>query len=267
MVNDYNLNISGWHRQQWVGFEGRPIVGLANASFLVEKIHSAFGVSYLYDKLGAQVNQSALINYAYNLHIGEHQLIPAIQLGILFNQLDGSQLDPIQANDPNLITSSRSGMNFDLGLGLAYRYRGIAIGFSARHVTSPQIKFKDENATSTFTYARHYYGYASYEAKIGKIWRLKPIALFKTDASSYQFDQFLWFGTRNLNKFFDGVSVGGGYRFDNAAMVGIEFNLKWFTLAYTYDILTNKLKNYSTGSHEAYLRIHLFQSRKPIDQI
>lgn len=259
VINDHKLNVSGWHRQQWVGFDGRPIVGLANASYYVEKIKSGFGVSYIYDKLGAQINQSALINYAFNVQIGKHQLIPAIQFGFNFNQLDGAELDPIQQNDPNIISSSASGMNFDLGLGLAYRFEGIAVGFSVRHLANPPITFKDQNATTTYTNARHYYGYASYEAKLGNIWRLKPVALFKSDAASYQFDQFLWVGTRNLNKYFDGVSVGGGYRIDDAAMVGIEFKLKWFTLAYTYDIITSGIRNYSSGSHEAYLRIHLFQ--------
>lgn len=264
MVNDYKLNVTAQHRQQWVGFDGRPITTLVNASYCVEKAWSAFGISLLSDKLGAQYSGSAAINYAFDGKIGEHHIIPGIQIGLIFNTLDGSQLDPIQENDPNLITSKGSGMAFDMGLSLAYRFKGLAIGFSAMHLPASKLKFEEGGTSSEYTVARHYYAYASYEALLGKYIRLKPISFFKTDAASYQFDQFLWFGTRNLNKYFDGVSVGAGYRIDDAAMVGIEFKLKWFTLGYSYDITTSGIRKYSSGSHEVYLRVHLFNQPEPL---
>jgi hypothetical protein len=96
---------------------------------------------------------------------------------------------------------------------------------------------------------------------------LKPISFLKTDGASTQFDQFLWFGTRNLNKYFDGVSIGAGYRIDDAAMVGIEFKLKWFTLGYSYDITTSGIRKYSHGSHEAYLRLHLFKQPEELSAL
>lgn len=267
MVNDYKLNVTAQHRQQWIGFDGRPITTLANASYFIEKIKSGFGISYMHDQLGAQRSMAGTINYAYDIRIKtEHHLIPSIQFGLLHNSLDGSKLDPIQDGDPNIVTSKTTAYNFDMGLGIAYRFQGITVGFSAMHLTSPTVNLGDGTTNSSYNVARHYYGLASYEAKISRIWRIKPIAFVKSDAASIQFDQFLWVGTRNLNKYFDGVSVGGGYRIDDAAMVGIEFKLKWFTLAYTYDITTSGIRNYSSGSHEAYLRIHLFQVTKSNDQ-
>jgi len=259
MVNDYKLNVTAQHRQQWVGFDGRPITTVINASYYVDKARSAFGVSLLSDKLGAQYSGGATINYAFDGKIGEHHIVPGIQMGLLYNTLDGSKLNPIQGNDPNLITSKGSGMAFDLGLSLAYMFKGIVVGFSTRHLTSPTIKFEEQGLNSEYTVARHYYGYASYEAKLGRIWRIKPIAFVKSDAASTQFDQFLWLGTRSLNEYFDGVSLGVGYRIDDAAMVGIEFKLKWFTLGYSYDITTSGIRAYSSGSHEWYLRLHLFK--------
>lgn len=267
MVNDYKLNVTAQHRQQWVGFDGRPIVTLVNASYMVNMAKSAFGISFLSDKLGAQYTGAAIFNYAFDGKIGEHHIVPGVQMGLMFQTLDGSQLDPIQGNDPNIITSKRSGYAFDLGLSLAYRFKGLAIGISATHLTSPTIKFEEGSATSEYRVARHYYGLVSYEALLGRFLRLKPISFVKTDAASIQFDQFLWFGTRNLNKYFDGVSIGAGYRFDDAVAVGIEFKLKWFTLGYSYDITTSGIRKYSSGSHEAYLRLHLFKQPEGLAEL
>lgn len=259
VINDYKLNVVAQHRQQWVGFNGRPISTVINASFNVEKAWSGFGFSFLWDKLGAQHSGGGVINYAFDGKIGKHHIIPGIQMGVLFNTLDGSQLDPIQENDPNIVNSKSSGVAFDLGLSIAYRFRGLAIGFSANHLTGSTIKFEEGTTLSEYTVARNYYAYASYEALIGRHLRLKPISFLKTDAASAQFDLQLWFGGRNIGKVFDGPSIGIGYRIDDAVTFAAEFKLKWFTLGYSYDITTSGLNNYSSGSHEIYLRVHLFK--------
>ena len=263
MVNEYRLNITAQHRQQWVGFEGRPITTLVNASYRVDKAWSAFGVSVLWDKLGAQNSGSANINYAFDGKIGEHHIVPGIQMGLLYNVLDGSQLDPIQENDPNIINSKSSGLAFDLGMSLAYRFRGLAVSFSAKHLTAPKVKFEQGATLSEYSVARHYYGLIAYEGRWGKF-RFKPISFVKTDGASTQFDQFIWLGACNLNKYFDGVIAGIGYRIDDAVMFGLEFSLKWFDLGYSYDLITSGLNNYSSGSHEIYLRLHMFKNPEPV---
>lgn len=262
MVNDYKLNVIVQHRQQWVGFNGRPITTLVNTSYRIDKAWSALGISFLSDLLGAQHTGGATLNYAFDGRIGEHHIVPGIQMGLLFNTLDGSKLNPIDETDPNIVSEKSNGMAFDIGLSLAYIYKGLSIGFSAKHLSAPVVKLSEGGTNSEYTVARHYYAHVSYEALLGRHFRLKPISFLKTDAASTQFDQFLWFGTRNLNRYFDGVSFGVGYRIDDAAMVGIEFKLKWFTLGYSYDITTSGINNYSKGSHEGYLRVHLFGKPK-----
>lgn len=262
MVNDHKLNVVAQHRQQWVGFEGRPITTLASASYRIDKAWSAFGVSVLYDILGAQKSGNAIFNYAFDGKIGEHHIIPGIQLGMLFNTLDGSKLDPIQQNDPNIISGKSKAYVFDLGLSLAYRWRGLVASFSTKHLTAPKVEFEEGNSVSEFSVARHYYGLVAYEGRFGKF-RFKPISFVKSDGASVQFDQFIWLGACNLTKYFDGFSLGTGYRIDDAIMVGAQFEFKWFAIGYSYDITTSGLKNYSSGSHEIYLRVHLFKDPEP----
>lgn len=266
MVNEYRLNVIAQHRQQWVGFDGRPMTTLVNASYRVDKAWSAFGVSVLFDKLGAQLSGAGLFNYAFDGKIGEHHIIPAIQMGLLWNTLDGSQLDPIQENDPNIINGQSSGYAFNMGLSLAYRFRGLAIGLSGRNLIGPTMKFEDGGTLSEYTVVRNFYGYASYEALLGRYFRLKPLAFLRTDGASTQFDQQLWFGIRDIGRVFDGVSIGFGYRLMDAVTVASEVKLNWFTVGYSYDFTTSGLREYSSGSHEVYLRVHMFKTSKPIPQ-
>ncbi len=272
------------HRQQWVGFDGRPISTLVNISvdlnrgengftvkvpetgswlkrnFLKTISKSGFGVTVLSDKLGAQYSGAVRFNYAYCITIGEHRIIPGIYTGMLYNTLDGSKLNPIQTGDQNIISSNQGGLAFDMGIGLSYRFKGLVVGFSANHLTGQTLEYADGGTVSKVTVARHYYGLIRYDFKIGRVFRLKPQSFFKTDGASAQFDQSLWFGFDNLNNYLNRVNIGVGYRIDDAVMVAGEVVFKWFRVGYSYDITTSRLRAYSNGSHEITLRMHLFKS-------
>ncbi|MCF8259090.1 MAG: PorP/SprF family type IX secretion system membrane protein [Flavobacteriales bacterium] len=265
IVNDYELNADVQHRQQWVGFDGRPITTSANVSYEVKKAYSAFGVTYLHDQLGAQEGHNARLNYAGVIRFKGHTIAPGIYFGAMFTSLDGSQLNPIQTGDPNIISSKQEGNAFDMGLGLSYRYRGLVVGLSISHLTGQTISYPETitGAQSEITIARHYYGLVRYDFKIGRVFRLKPLSFVKTDAASAQFDQWLFFGADNLTKMLNRVNIGVGYRIDDAVMVSAELIFKWFRLGYSYDITTSGLRSYSKGSHEITLRMHLFKSGGP----
>jgi type IX secretion system PorP/SprF family membrane protein len=258
MVNDYRLNADVQHRQQWVGFDGRPISTLANVSYEVKKAYSAFGITFLHDKLGAQSSINARLNYSGAIRFKGHTIAPAIYFGLLGNYLDGSQLNPVQSGDQNIITSNQGGFAFDIGLGLSYRFKGLVVGFSANHLAAPTLEYAEGGNTSEVTIARHYYGLIRYDFEFGRLFRLKPLTFVKTDAASAQFDQWLWFGFDNLTKVLTRVNIGAGYRIDDAAMVAGELVFKWFRIGYSYDITTSGLNAYSNGSHEITLRMHLF---------
>lgn len=263
IVNDYELNADVQHRQQWVGFDGRPITTSANVSYEVKKAYSAFGVTYLHDKLGAQDSHNARFNYSGAIRFRGHTIAPAIYMGVLVSHLDGSQLNPIQSGDQNIITTNQGAAAFDIGVGLSYRFKGLVVGFSANHLAGPTLEYAEGGNLSEVTIARHYYGLVRYDFEIGRVFRLKPLSFVKTDAASAQFDQWLFFGADNLTKVLNRVNIGVGYRIDDAVMVSAELIFKWFRFGYSYDITTSGLSAYSHGSHELTLRMHLFKSGGP----
>jgi len=263
MVNDYELNADVQHRQQWVGFPGRPISTLANVSYEVKKAHSAFGVTYLHDKLGAQENHNARLNYSGAIRFRGHTIAPGIYFGLIANSLDGSQLNPIQTGDPNIITSKQHGTVFDMGLGLSYRFKGLVFGVSMNHLTNQTLVYSDEIVQSEVKIARHLYTVIRYDFEIGKTFRLMPLTFFSTDITSGRIDNWLWVGFDNLNKYLQRVNIGVGHRLVHAVVVAAEWEFKWFRLGYSYDINLIDASKYKHGSHELTLRMHLFKSGGP----
>lgn len=264
MVNDYRLNAQARYRNQWAGLDGSPSTVGFNVSGRVDSAWSAFGLSGQWNSLGAEQSVSFLVNYAFDGKIGEHHIIPGVQLGFMFKELDGTNLNPIQGGDPNIPDTISSDYVFDMGLSIAYRFRGISVGFSAKHLTEGNLELQTTSPAQIYTVSRGYYAHLSYEIGVGRYFRVKPIAFFQFTSTLRQFESMVWFGPRNLSKYFDGISAGVGYRLKEAVMFAAELRFPWFSIGYSYDYATSDLSQYSSGSHELFLRMHIFRNPNSI---
>lgn len=245
------------HRQQWVGFAGRPQSTMLNVDATVKALHGGVGLSVLYDVLGAQTNGGVKLSYAFRLALGPGTLGIGVEGGVLFNTLDGSQLDPIQEGDPNIINGNSGGVAPDLGFGIYYHTDKLYAGISANHLIGPTLEFEEGGTVSEFTIARHYYAMAGYTWDINPTWALNPSVFLKTDAASTQFDinlRALW---KNM------VWAGVSYRIDDAVGIMAGFQYKDFRVGYAYDITTSGLNNFSSGSHEVMLG-YCYKLRSPV---
>lgn len=263
MVNDYRVNAQARFREQWAGFDGNPLQAGFNVFGTIDTAMSAIGMSGLWGRIGAESFASFKVNYAFDGRIGEHHIIPGIQLGFVFRELDGTLLDPIQGGDPNIPNSVSSDFIFDLGLSFLYRFRGISAGFSTTHLTEGEIELETVSQSKVYTIARHFYGHFSYDIGLGRYFRIKPIAFVQSDAASTQFESIFWFGPRNLHKYIYSVSTGVGFRLNDAWTFAAEIRFPWFSAGYSYDHTVSSLRNYSNGTHEVYLRMHLFRNTGP----
>lgn len=245
------------HRQQWVGFNGRPITTVLNVDGTVKALHGGVGLSILSDKLGAQYSGGVTLSYAYRLALGPGTLGIGIEGGVLFNTLDGSKLNPIDETDPNIIAGKANGVAPDLGFGVYYHTDKLYAGISAKHLIGPTLNFEEGGTISEYTVARHYYAMAGYTWDITPVWALNPSVFLKTDAASTQFDinlRALW---KNM------VWAGVSYRIDDAVgiMAGVQIND--FRVGYSYDVTTSGINNYSSGSHEIMLG-YCYKLKSPV---
>lgn len=245
------------HRQQWVGFDGRPITTVVNVDGTVKALHGGVGLSILSDKLGAQYSGGVKLSYAFRLPLGPGTLGIGVEGGILFNTLDGSQLDPIQENDPNIVNGKSSGVAPDFGFGLYYHTDKLYAGISANNLIGSTLEFEEGGTLSEYTVARNYYAMAGYTWDINPTWGLAPSVFLKTDGASTQFDinlRALW---KNM------VWAGVSYRIDDAVGIMAGFQYKEFRVGYSYDVTTSGLREYSSGSHEIMLG-YCYKLKSPI---
>jgi len=245
------------HRQQWVGFDGRPITTMINVEGTVKALHGGVGLSILSDKLGAQYSGGVNLSYAFRLALGPGTLGIGIEGGVLFNTLDGSQLNPIQEGDPNIIAGKSNGVAPDLGFGLYYHTDKLYAGISAKHLTAPTLNFEEGGMLSEYTVARHYYALAGYTWDIDPTWALNPAVFLKTDGAATQMDINLRAFWKNM------VWAGVSYRIDDAVGIMAGVQIKEFRVGYSYDVTTSGINNYSSGSHEIMLG-YCYKLKSPV---
>ena len=245
------------HRQQWVGFDGRPITTMINVEGTVKALRGGVGLSILSDKLGAQYSGGVNLSYAFRLALGPGTLGIGIEGGVLFNTLDGSQLNPIQEGDPNIIAGKSNGVAPDLGFGLYYHTDKLYAGISAKHLTAPTLNFEEGGMLSEYTVARHYYALAGYTWDIDPTWALNPAVFLKTDGAATQMDINLRAFWKNM------VWAGVSYRIDDAVGIMAGVQIKEFRVGYSYDVTTSGINNYSSGSHEIMLG-YCYKLKSPV---
>ncbi len=128
----------------------------ASFDYHAEPINSGFGVLFYRDQEGtANLNNSATaFIYSYDINIERHTVIrPAIQFGYIIRSIDNSKLlfsdqidfgiDGVPSSDPNL-NRIQTENYWDFGTGVLMYNSKYWAGFSAVHLTSPNITFLDE---------------------------------------------------------------------------------------------------------------------------
>jgi type IX secretion system PorP/SprF family membrane protein len=231
-------------REQWSGFDGNPQTGVLTVESEVKAIHGGVGLSVTMDQLGAESTIAAKLAYAFRLDLGPGTLGIGVEAGIISRTLDGTKLEGIEQDDPNVPNVSISGIVPDFGFGLYYHTDKLYFGVSSSHLSEGELDF---DATELYQVARHYYATAGYNYDITPTLQLRPSLFLKSDAASTQFDV-------NLSLMYNQFVFGGvSYRVDDAVaiMAGVHWN--GFKLGYSYDVTTSQLNNYSNGSHEVML--------------
>lgn len=246
-----------FHRQQWVGFEGRPITTLISADNFFRFIHGGIGITIIQDQIAQFNDLDAKLSYAYHYILGPGKLSGGLSVGIQNKKTDFSKFHPIDESDPILSSKdNQTALAIDLGFGAFYQIKD---KFYAGISSSQLLQSKEKFAAASFDLARHYFLTAGYHYSLEKHglsgFVVTPSTLIKTDGVSMQFDINAMVDYNN--KFWAGIS----YRKTDAVVImiglkpfgpGVYENLK---IGYSYDLTTSDIgaKKRSSGSHEIYV--------------
>lgn len=274
MFNPYSYNpgyvgmdgspiINASFRKQWVGLGGSPIGQQVNFHLPLNIIGGGAGIQIENDQLGALGIITTSLGYGYHLPVGKKA---KLSMGATFSlsqvSLDGNRLRTPEGNyngvqvdhrDNTLSNSSKSTFAPDASVGLAFKWEGLNIGFSATRLFGATSSFNNGSLSSQVTFRRNFHALLSYKIPISKDFSLSPSAFARFDGIYVQPEFSII--ANSQEKIFGGVSYRGYDEATSDALVlifGFRF-AKNFTLSYAYDYTLSKLNSVNNGSHELLL--------------
>lgn len=256
---DY-LNIRGAGRLQWVGIDGAPKTFFGAADMPFKLFGKRFGVGLVAQQESIGLYKSLHIDaqVGYKLKKWGGEFTGALQIGMYDQKFNGSDVfipdddDYHEGTDEAIPTTDIHGTALDLGLGLWYTHKLWSAGLSCTHLTSPRITMggdgggsESESTQYEFQARRTLYFIAQGNIPIkNTLFEMLPALLVKSD---FTFTTAELMARVRYNKF---LSIGVGYRWDDAITATVAAEIKNFYVGYSFDYATSAIHSASSGSHE-----------------
>lgn len=246
---------------QWAGIKDAP----DNQSLAADmRISSDTGVGvFLYnDKNGYTRQYGGRVSFAHHIILDKYY-DQFLSFGISYN-LNQFKIDieDIQTPDQS-ITDNRYTVNHNFDVALLYRFQEFYLSFNAGNLLNKSVDIYGINEPKKL---RNYQVYTGYTFKTDSNLEIEPSAFvqyFEGDGrSSTDFnikarlmaegDDYYWAGVsyRFLNdQFGKPINIG--------PMAGVKYHNFYF--AYSYQLTTNELLAYNSGTHMITLGVDIFQ--------
>jgi type IX secretion system PorP/SprF family membrane protein len=241
----------GMYRNQWLNQVGSPKVGLASVHTAVtDKI--GLGATLSNEKEGPTNMNSLNVQFSYNVKLNQkYKLFFGLNGGVGKYELNLSELNIYNQNDETFNQDANK-LTTRFGGGLFLMSENEYLGLSVPNLMKSNV-YSSNNVI--FQSQIHAYIIAGKVFNISSDWKFKPSVLAKiTSGAEPQYDLSANF------LFKEKLNLGAIYRWDNAYgfLAGYQINNQFF-VGYSIDILTSKLNQYSSGSHEVFVRYELFK--------
>ncbi len=251
------IDVHMGYRSQWVGFEGAPrsIYASANGRLpqkgknILRTIHG-IGGKVESDQTGPIGYTGAYLSYAFHVPLTLRIYGAAgLHAGIKQYTLDASKVTLTDFGDPAIQGSKVLYVAPDITPGIWVYSDDFYVGFSIRQVIANKL-----NGIGNDSRLRHHYalvGGKQFEVK-GEPITYTPSALIKfAPLSSPAIDVNI------LGEYKERLALGLSYRNIDAvaALVRVNF-LKYFSVGYSFDFTTSKIRLGSANTHEVTLGIY-----------
>ena len=238
------LNLTGIHRQQWTGFDGRPISTTLSVHSPLTYESVGLGITMVNDQSGPIKQTMFYGDFSYTLKFKkrDRKLAFGIKGGLNLISVSTSSLQTNVENDPKLLQNVKNNVNPNFGFGIYYHSSRFFIGAS-----SPKLLERGYDGVSkTNLERRHYFGIIGCVFPLNNYWKLRPTAQVKiTEKSPINIDASLA-GIYNEKIWF-----GAMYRLNAAFGVFSQFQISpQFKLGLATDFGTQAIRNYNYGTFE-----------------
>lgn len=241
------LNITGIHREQWVGFDGRPRSSTLSVHSPLSYESVGVGLTAVNDIIGP-MNQTMIygdVSYTLRFKRNKGKLAFGIKGGLNLINIGRDGLNTENPNDPKLLQNIRNNINPNFGVGIYYHTPSFFIGIS-----TPKILEQSYDALSeTNLERRHYFGTVGGVITLNDQWKLRPSSLVKiTENAPLSLDLTL------AAIYFEKLWFGANYRWDAAIGAFVQYQITpQFKAGLATDFGTQRIRNYNHGTFELML--------------
>ena len=226
----YSARVS--FRDQWIGFTETPN---ATQIFTLTKGYgvNGLGLTVFNDHTGGLYNKSgASLSYSHKVRL-------ATKSELCFGMAAGAAKVGLDANDDPSALSSDVIPEFTFGA--FYKIGNLNLGISIPGLLNVNMEIANSDDNRIYS---HFYSMISYRKKLSDTWDVYPSILIKTTANNNQIDANINFKLRNK------LWIGTSYRQDFGATISVGIDFGRLFSIYSYDVSTNEVSSYSTGSQE-----------------
>lgn len=262
MLNDYILNpaTTGQHdywevksnnRLNWVGITDAPRTFILSAHGPFKKHNMGMGGSVFADITGPTSRVGFYLSYAYHLKLSKSlKLGMGLSFGLLQYRIDGTKVTLRENGDPVFPNQMMTVYTADATFGLNLKHKNFNVGISLPQLIGNDLKFLENQENPDSKLARHYMLMGGYTFHVGDFGIMPNVLLKYVHPVPPQFDAGVKFDWR------DQIWLGASYRHDDAVSFMGGFAYKdYLVFAYSYDLATSNLRNYSTGTHEVMVGV------------
>jgi len=252
-----STNVYGYYRDQWTGMPGHPVTmgGMGEISLWGDR--SGLGVAVSNDVTSIISNVSAQLYYAQKIKLAQdHHLSLGVSFGLLDTHIDYANAIATDVNDPNILSANKTGIGFDMNVGIAYQWKKLTIGFAVPHVVNTNVTLSDQTKSTNYDALRNYVAHASYEFSFKhEMWNLEPSILFRqgTTGPVYQIEGNVMANYKRM------LFLGVGYRQDYGMSVEAAVRIsRCVTVGYSfeYPITGGATFGNTRGTHEVLVGIN-----------
>lgn len=265
-----NLKIRANGLTQWVGIKGAPDNQSIYGDFRIAD-RTGVGLSFYNDRNGNTIQTGAKFSFAHHLTL-DYYTRQYLSFGISYNinnfRIDINNFDNGNGNpviNP-LVTDDRRSTNHNFDAGFLYRLKGYFLSFNVNNFLDKNfdgnIRKLEPNLLLNY---QIYSGYTFRGPKKSGI-EFEPSIFYQMFTSDKRSSTDLNFKVRKYDRNEDYFWAGISYRFLNDQMLKplnigpmVGFQKSIFYFGYAYQITTNELSAYNSGTHVVTIGLNFLQ--------
>lgn len=248
------LSMTLLHRQQWVGFAGRPITTTFSINGPLFHNKMGLGLSFLNEKIGILSHNLIYASYAYRIKTGKKGYLSFGLMGGLHLQINKfADVATTDINDPEFSVNTKNIGTPNFGFGIYYYTGKFFAGLSIPRMIDDNISLNSTGDVIKQLVVKpkkfHYYLTVGRAFTINDNFMLKPQLMVKAVSNApLEFDIDLSGLIKNR------LWLGVAYRSssDISGIVGVQITPQ-FLVSYSYDYPVTEIRKFTSGSHEIVL--------------